>query len=60
MQVIYGVTYVDESCMDTFMADPASEIFAYTLLCQNYGPYQPKNVLFTKVNSRQFKVEWYY
>lgn len=59
LQVIYVVTYIDEQRMDGFMCDPLGEIFAYTLLCQNYCPYQPTNISFTKVNSSLFRVEWY-
>lgn len=40
--------------MDIFKYGSASEISGPTLLCQNYGPYQPIHVSFAKVNGRSF------
>lgn len=39
--------------------DPALNKLAYSLLKKNFGPYQPRDCKFPKVNGRVFRVEWY-
>ena len=40
--------------------DPASKTStAFTLFIENYGPYQPIDVEFIKINGRSFRTEWY-
>lgn len=39
--------------------DPALNPHAYHFLTKNFGPYQPTDCKFPKVNGRIFRVEWY-
>eukprot|EP00102_Acyrthosiphon_pisum_P019234 XP_016656444.1 PREDICTED: zinc finger MYM-type protein 5-like [Acyrthosiphon pisum] len=41
--------------------DPALNVNAYNLIANNFGPYQPKDIQFPRVNgsSRSFRQDWY-
>lgn len=39
--------------------DPALNVNAYHLISNNFGPYQPKDIQFPRVNGRSFRQDWY-